>query len=221
MADRNSQVPICPIPWGKSSATWTRPNGLNIQKVRVPIGVIGIIYESRPNVTAMPPCSAPRLAMRRFCAGAVRALRATSAIRRGAGARRRKAGLPQDAIQLIPVTDREAVRVMCEMDQYMDCIVPRGGKGLIETVVRHARMPVIKHYDGICIMYIDAEADQEMAKAIVLNAKVQRPGVCNAIETVLVHAKARSNSLPRRARCWRKACSYGATSARSRALADE
>jgi glutamate-5-semialdehyde dehydrogenase len=108
----------------------------------------------------------------------------TAALARG-GAR---AGLPADAIQLIPTTDRDAVRVMCEMDQYMDCIVPRGGKGLIETVVQHARMPVIKHYDGICILFIDAAADLAMAESIVLNAKCQRPGVCNAIETVVVHA---------------------------------
>jgi glutamate-5-semialdehyde dehydrogenase len=97
------------------------------------------------------------------------------------------AGLPADAIILIPTTDREAVRVMCEMDQYLDCIVPRGGKGLIETVVSHARMPVIKHYDGVCIMYVDKDADLAMAESIVMNAKTQRPGVCNAIETVLVH----------------------------------
>jgi glutamate-5-semialdehyde dehydrogenase len=85
------------------------------------------------------------------------------------------------------MTDREAVRIMCEMDQYLDCIVPRGGKGLIETVVSHARMPVIKHYDGICIMYVDKDADLAMAESLVMNAKCQRPGVCNAIETVLVH----------------------------------
>ena len=98
-----------------------------------------------------------------------------------------RAGLPEDAILLVPVTDREAVRHLCEMDRYLDVIVPRGGKGLIETVVRHARMPVIKHYDGICIMYVDRAADLAMAREIVLNAKCQRPGVCNAIETVLVH----------------------------------
>jgi glutamate-5-semialdehyde dehydrogenase len=106
-----------------------------------------------------------------------------------------KAGLPEDAIVLIPVTDREAVRHMCEMDQYLDCIVPRGGKGLIEAVVSHARMPVIKHYDGICIMYVDKDADFAMAESIVMNAKCQRPGVCNAIETVLVHRDVAENFL--------------------------
>jgi gamma-glutamyl phosphate reductase len=98
-----------------------------------------------------------------------------------------KAGLPEDAVLLIPTTDREAVKHLCAMDKYLDVIVPRGGKGLIETVVSHARMPVIKHYDGICIIYVDRDADLAMAENIVINAKVQRPGVCNAVETVLVH----------------------------------
>jgi glutamate-5-semialdehyde dehydrogenase len=99
----------------------------------------------------------------------------------------RLAGLPGAAIQLIPVTDREAVRILCEMDSHLDCIIPRGGKGLIETVVQHARMPVIKHYDGVCALYVDEAADLTMARKITLNAKVQRPGVCNAIETLLLH----------------------------------
>jgi glutamate-5-semialdehyde dehydrogenase len=99
-----------------------------------------------------------------------------------------RAGLPADAIQLIPVTDREAVRVMCGMDQFMDCIVPRGGRGLIETVVSHARMPVIKHFDGVCVIYVDAAADLAMAERLLVNAKCQRPSACNAAETVLVHS---------------------------------
>jgi glutamate-5-semialdehyde dehydrogenase len=106
-----------------------------------------------------------------------------AALSRGAA----EAGLPADSVLLIPTTDREAVRHLCAMDRYLDVIVPRGGKGLIETVVSHARMPVIKHYDGICIMYVDRAADMQMAEELVLNAKAQRPGVCNAIETVLVH----------------------------------
>ena len=190
MADGVRQVAELPDPVGESIRDWTRPNGLHIQKKRVPIGVIGIIYESRPNVTADAAVLCAKTGNATILRGGSESIESNVAI---AGALSRggaKAGLPADAILLIPVTDREAVRHLCEMDQYLDCIVPRGGKGLIETVVRHARMPVIKHYDGICAMYVDAAADLAMAEALILNAKVQRPGVCNAIETVVVHASA-------------------------------
>ena len=188
MADGVRQVAALPDPVGESIRDWTRPNGLHIQKKRVPIGVIGIIYESRPNVTADAAVLCAKTGNATILRGGSESIESNVAI---AGALSRggaKAGLPADAILLIPVTDREAVRHLCEMDQYLDCIVPRGGKGLIETVVRHARMPVIKHYDGICAMYVDAAADLAMAEALILNAKVQRPGVCNAIETVVVHS---------------------------------
>lgn len=188
MADGIRQVADLPDPVGEIIRDWTRPNGLNIQKVRVPIGVIGIIYESRPNVTADAAVLCAKTGNATILRGGSESISSNVAIAAALARGGAKAGLPVDAIQLIPVTDREAVRVMCEMDQYMDCIVPRGGKGLIETVVRHARMPVIKHYDGICIMYVDAAADLQMAESIILNAKCQRPGVCNAIETVLVHS---------------------------------
>jgi glutamate-5-semialdehyde dehydrogenase len=188
MADGIRQVAELPDPVGEIIRDWTRPNGLRIQKVRVPIGVIGIIYESRPNVTADAAVLCAKTGNATILRGGSESIASNIAIAAALARGGAKAGLPQDAIQLIPVTDREAVRVMCEMDQFMDCIVPRGGKGLIETVVRHARMPVIKHYDGICIMYVDAAADLKMAESIVMNAKCQRPGVCNAIETVLVHA---------------------------------
>ena len=190
MADGIRQVADLPDPVGEKIRDWTRPNGLNIQKVRVPIGVIGIIYESRPNVTADAAVLCAKTGNATILRGGSESIASNVAIAAALARGGAKAGLPRDAIQLIPVTDREAVKVMCEMDQFMDCIVPRGGKGLIETVVRHARMPVIKHYDGICIIYVDEAADQEMAKSIVLNAKCQRPGVCNAIETVVVHANA-------------------------------
>ena len=193
MADGVRQVAALPDPVGESIRDWTRPNGLHIQKKRVPIGVIGIIYESRPNVTADAAVLCAKTGNATILRGGSESIESNVAI---AGALSRggaKAGLPADAILLIPVTDREAVRHLCEMDQYLDCIVPRGGKGLIETVVRHARMPVIKHYDGICAMYVDAAADLAMAEALILNAKVQRPGVCNAIETVVVHSAVLEN----------------------------
>lgn len=187
MADGVRQVAELPDPVGEIIKDWTRPNGLRIQKVRVPIGVVGIIYESRPNVTADAAVLCLKTSNATILRGGRESIASNIAIAKALSLGCADAGLPADAILLIPTTDREAVKVMCEMDQYMDCIVPRGGKGLIETVVSHARMPVIKHYDGICILTIDKDADLAMAESIVVNAKVQRPGVCNAIETVLVH----------------------------------
>jgi len=187
MAEGISEVAALPDPVGEILRDWTRPNGLRIQKKRVPIGVVGIIYESRPNVTSDAAVLCLKTGNATILRGGRESIHSNVAIAKALSAGCAAAGLPADAILLIPTTDREGVRVMCEMDQYLDCIVPRGGKGLIETVVSHARMPVIKHYDGICVMYVDKDADLAMAESIVLNAKVQRPGVCNAIETVLVH----------------------------------
>ncbi len=187
MADGIRQVVLLPDPVGETIRDWTRPNGLRITKIRVPIGVVGIIYESRPNVTSDAAVLCTKTGNATILRGGSESIHSNIAIAAALGRGGAKAGLPEDAIQLIPVTDREAVRHLCAMDKYMDVIVPRGGKGLIETVVSHARMPVIKHYDGICAVYVDKEADLEMAEKIIVNAKCQRPGVCNAIETILVH----------------------------------
>lgn len=200
MADGVRQVADLPDPVGESIKDWTRPNGLRIQKIRVPIGVVGIIYESRPNVTSDAAVLCLKTGNATILRGGRESIHSNLAIAKALAAGAAAAGLPGDAIQLIPMTDREAVKIMCEMDQYLDCIVPRGGKGLIEAVVSHARMPVIKHYDGICILYVDREADQAMAESIVLNAKVQRPGVCNAIETVLVHQEVAEQFITRTGR---------------------
>ena len=188
MADGVRQVADLPDPVGEIIKEWTRPNGLHIEKKRVPIGVVGIIYESRPNVTSDAAVLCLKTGNATILRGGSESIASNVAIAAALSRGCARAGLPGDAIQLIPVTDREAVRIMCGMDQFLDCIVPRGGKGLIETVVEHARMPVIKHYDGICIMYVDQAADLAMAESLVINAKCQRPGVCNAIETVLVHS---------------------------------
>ncbi len=188
MADGVRQVAELPDPVGEIIRDWTRPNGLRIQKKRVPIGVIGIIYESRPNVTADAAVLCAKTGNATILRGGSESIESNVAIAAALSRGGAKAGLPADAILLIPVTDREAVRVMCEMDQFLDCIVPRGGKGLIETVVRHARMPVIKHYDGICITYVAPSADLAMAREILINAKCQRPSACNAVETVLIHS---------------------------------
>jgi glutamate-5-semialdehyde dehydrogenase len=155
--------------------------------MRVPIGVIGIIYESRPNVTSDAAVLCIKTGNAVILRGGSESIHSNIAIAEALRAGLVNAGLPEDSIVLIPKTGRDAVRHMAEMDQHIDLIVPRGGRALIETVVSHARMPVIKHYLGLCIAYVDGDADLDMAVRIVVNAKTQRPGVCNAVETVLVH----------------------------------
>jgi glutamate-5-semialdehyde dehydrogenase len=187
MAAGIRQVAALPDPVGEVIREWTSPNGLRISKVRVPIGVVGIIYESRPNVTSDAAVLCTKTGNATILRGGSESIHSNLAIAAALQAGGARAGLPNDSVLLIPSTDRAAVRLMAEMDDYIDLIIPRGGKALIEAVVSAARMPVIKHSDGICIAYVDKEADLEMALEIVFNAKTQRPGVCNAIETVLVH----------------------------------
>jgi glutamate-5-semialdehyde dehydrogenase len=187
MADGVRQVAELADPVGQVIKEWTRPNGLRIAKVRVPIGVIGIIYESRPNVTSDAAVLCTKTGNATILRGGSESIRSNMAIAEALAAGAAEAGLPGDSVLLIPRTDREAVRLMAEMDKYIDLIVPRGGHALIEAVVSNARMPVIKHYHGVCITYVDKDADLEMAAEVVVNAKTQRPGVCNALETLLVH----------------------------------
>ncbi len=187
MAEGIRAVAALDDPVGGSLREWTRPNGLKINKVRVPIGVVGIIYESRPNVTSDAAVLCTKTGNATILRGGSEALRSNLAIAGALRAGAAATGLPADCIQLIGQADREAVRLLAEMDRYIDLIVPRGGTALIETVVRHARMPVIKHYHGLCILYVDRAADLAMAVDIAVDAKCRRPGVCNAIETVLVH----------------------------------
>ena len=181
------KVAALPHPVGQVLREWTQPNGLRFAKVRVPLGVIGFIYESRPNVT----CDAAGLCLKSGNAvilrGGSEALRTNVAIATALARGLTGAGLPAAAVQLIPVADRDTVRLLGEAVGVIDLLIPRGGRGLIETVVKHARIPVIKHYDGICALYVDRAADLAMAEEIALNAKCSRPGVCNAIETLLVH----------------------------------
>jgi glutamate-5-semialdehyde dehydrogenase len=187
MAEGIRQVASLNDPVGEILRTWTRPNGIEISKIRTPIGVIGIIYESRPNVTADAAVLCLKTGNAVILRGGSEALSSNLAIAQALQAGGAKAGLPEGAVQLIPTKDREAVKIMAAMNQFMDLIIPRGGHALIEAVVSAARMPVIKHYDGVCHVYVDSEADLEMAKEIVLNAKCQRPSACNAMETLLVH----------------------------------
>jgi glutamate-5-semialdehyde dehydrogenase len=174
-------------PVGQTISEWTRPNGLRIAKVRTPIGVIGIIYESRPNVTSDAAVLCIKTGNAVVLRGGSEALNSNQTIAEALQAGGASMGLPANAVQLIPTREREAVAIFAAMDQYIDLIIPRGGHSLIETVVSHARMPVIKHYRGICHVYVDEKADLEMAKRIAINAKCERPGVCNAMETLLVH----------------------------------
>ena len=187
MADGIRQVAALPDPVGQVITQWTRPNGLRISKVRVPIGVVGIIYESRPNVTSDAAVLCTKTGNATILRGGSESFRSNVAIAAALSRGAKRAGLPEDAILLVPTTDREAVKLMAGMDQFIDMIVPRGGHALIEAVVSAARMPVIKHYNGICVVYVDKDADLAMAEQIVVNAKTQRPGVCNAIESILVH----------------------------------
>ena len=187
MADGIRQIAGLTDPVGEILREWTRPNGIQISKVRTPIGVIGIIYESRPNVTSDAAVLCLKTGNAVILRGGSEAIASNLAIADALQAGGAKAGLPDHAVQLIPTTDREAVKIMAQMDEFMDVIIPRGGHSLIENVVAHARMPVIKHYHGVCHVYVDKEADLDMALDIAINAKCQRPGVCNAMETLLVH----------------------------------
>jgi glutamate-5-semialdehyde dehydrogenase len=187
MADGIRQVASLPDPVGEVLAAWTRPNGLRIEKKRVPIGVIGIIYESRPNVTSDAAALCFKSGNATILRGGREAIHSNVVIARALEAGGQNADMPPNCVQLISTTDREAVKVMCEMDDSLDLIIPRGGQNLIEIVVALARMPVIKHYDGVCHVYVDKGADLAMAEKIVLNAKCQKPAVCNAVESLLVH----------------------------------
>lgn len=191
------KVATLPDPVGEILGEWDRPNGIRIQQLRVPIGVIGIIYESRPNVTSDAAVLCLKSGNATILRGGSEAIHSNRALADALQSSGEEAGLPEGAIQLIPFTDRESVAVMAGMDQFLDLIIPRGGKGLIETVVSLARMPVIKHYDGICHAYIHPEADLEMAVGIVVDAKTQKPSVCNALETLLVDEAVAAEFLPR------------------------
>jgi glutamate-5-semialdehyde dehydrogenase len=198
------QVATLHDPCGEILTEVRRPNGMHIRQVRVPIGVIGIIYESRPNVTSDAAVLCLKSGNATILRGGSEAIHSNRAIAAALQKGGESAGLPAHAIQLVPFTDRESVVALAQMDRYLDLIIPRGGKGLIETVVSLARMPVIKHYDGICHTYIDQAADPAMAIRVSVNAKAQKPGVCNALETLLVHEAIAPTLLPSLAAAFRE-----------------
>ena len=197
MSEGVRQVAALPDPVGEEIERIKRPNGLDIRKVRVPIGVIGIIYESRPNVTV--DCAALCFKSGNACIlrGGKEAFHSNTALAGIIQQALSKSGLESTAVQIIPTVDRHALKALLELDQYVHCIIPRGGEGLINFVVQTARMPVIKHYKGVCSIYIDKAADPDLAESITVNAKCQRPGVCNAAENLFIHQDAAAALLPR------------------------
>ncbi len=181
------------------------PNGLKIYRMRVPIGVIGIIYESRPNVTVDASALTLKSGNAVILRGGSEAINSNLALAKVMADAIASAGLPASSVQLVPTTDREAVGEMLKMDDRIDLIIPRGGEALIRRVVENSTIPVIKHYNGICHVYVDSEADLNMAGEITFNAKVQRPGVCNAAETLLVDQAIAEKFLPKMLERLRKA----------------
>lgn len=196
MADGLEQIADLPDPVGEVLAAWDRPNGLNISRVRVPLGVIGIIYESRPNVTADAGGLCLKSGNAAILRGGSESFHSSSAILECLQAGLAEAGLTEGSIQLVPTTDRAAVGEMLTMTDYIDIIVPRGGKSLIERVQQESKIPVIAHLEGLCHTYVDGAADPEMARDIVVNAKMRRPGICGATETLLVDKSVAAQILP-------------------------
>ena len=183
-------------PAGKVIAEFTRPNGLKIAKVAVPLGVIGIIYEARPNVTVDAAGICLKAGNAVLLRGGKEAFNSNLALAAALDRGGQAAGLVAGAVQIVPWTDREAVQIMLKMDKYLSVIIPRGGESLIRAVVAGATMPVIKHYKGVCHAYLDKSCNLEQALDIVINGKCQRPGVCNALETVLVDSAAAATIVP-------------------------
>ena len=187
MSEGLKQVASLPDPIGDVTKMWKRPNGLSIGQIRVPLGVIGIIYEARPNVTLDAAVLCLKSGNSVILKGGSEAINSNCAITKVIQQSIVKSGLPEAAVQLIEVTDREAVNVMMKLNSYIDVIIPRGGAGLIQNVVQNSTVPVIQTGVGNCHIFVDSSADFKMAQDIIINAKVQRPAVCNAVETILIH----------------------------------
>ncbi|HEY4706972.1 MAG TPA: glutamate-5-semialdehyde dehydrogenase [Thermodesulfobacteriota bacterium] len=196
MAAGLREVAALPDPVGEVTKMWKRPNGLMVGRMRIPIGVIGIIYESRPNVTADAAGLCLKSGNAVILRGGSEAINSNTAIAKILNESCEAAGVLGRPIQVIPTTDREAVLEMLKLEEYIDLIIPRGGEGLIRFVVENSLIPVIKHYKGVCHVFVDESADIEMAERIAFNAKVQRPGVCNSMETLLVHKGIAERFLP-------------------------
>ena len=196
MAKGLEEVAALPDPVGEVVKMWKRPNSLLVGRMRIPLGVIAIIYESRPNVTidAAGLCFKSGNAV--ILRGGKEALNSNLALGEIFRETLKEFNIPEDVVQVVPTPERKLIEYMLELEEYIDLIIPRGGEGLIRFVTERARMPVIKHYKGVCHVYIDDEANLEMARIVAINAKCQRPGVCNAMETLLVHKNIAEKILP-------------------------
>ena len=199
------EVAALPDPVGAVTGMWVRPNGLKVGRQRIPLGVIGFIYESRPNVTVDAAALCLKSGNAVILKGGKEALNSNLALGQLMQDALAEAGVPQAAVQVIPSVAREATLELLKQDELVDLIIPRGGEGLIRFVTEHSRIPVLKHYKGVCHIFVDESADLDMAEEVCFNAKVQRPGVCNAMETMLVHAAAAPGFLPRMAARFRQA----------------
>ncbi|WOO39519.1 glutamate-5-semialdehyde dehydrogenase [Rubellicoccus peritrichatus] len=200
MAEGVRQVAALEDPVGEVLESKTRPNGLVIDKIRVPIGVVGIIYESRPNVTVDCAVLCLKSGNAAILRGGKEAFHTNTALAGYITQALELSGLPTDAVQIIPTTDRWALNELLKLDQYIHCIIPRGGESLIRFVAENSRIPVIKHYTGVCSVYVDKDADAELAESVVINAKTQRVSVCNTIENLFVHKDAATTLLPKLAK---------------------
>jgi len=190
------EVVQLPDPVGAVTSMWRRPNGLLVGRQRIPLGVIGFIYESRPNVTVDAAALCLKSGNAIILKGGKEAIRSNLILARLMAQALEAAGVPGAAVQVVPTTEREAVTELLKLDELVDLIIPRGGEGLIRFVAENSRIPVLKHYKGVCHIYVDADADLNLANEVCFNAKVQRPGVCNAMETMLVHEQVAPQFLP-------------------------
>lgn len=205
MADGLREVAALPDPVGEVSGMWKRPNGLLVGRVRIPLGVIGFIYESRPNVTVDAAALCLKAGNAVILKGGSEAFHSNIVLGKLLAEALSETRIPEKAVQVIPTTERAAVNALISLDDDVDVIIPRGGEGLIRFVTEHSRVPVLKHYKGVCHIYVDQSASFKMARDICFNAKVQRPGVCNALETLLVHEDTAPGFLPEMAKQYEKA----------------
>jgi glutamate-5-semialdehyde dehydrogenase len=196
MVDGLKDVEASKDPVGTMGPAWIRPNGLQIARMRIPLGVIGIIYESRPNVTVDAAGLCLKSGNAVILRGGSEAFHSNQALAAIISRALDHVGMPPKSVQVVPVRDRKAVLMLLNQEEFVDLIIPRGGEGLIRFVVENSKIPVLKHYKGVCHVYVDTDADLDMAQEISFNAKVQRPGVCNAMETLLVHHSAAESFLP-------------------------
>lgn len=196
MAQGLKEIAALPDPVGEVTKMWKRPTGLMVGRMRIPLGVIGFIYESRPNVTVDAAALCLKSGNTVILKGGSEAINSNLILEEILKEALEEKDLPQKAIQVIPTTDRKAVEILLNLEDYVDIVIPRGGEGLIRFVAGHSRIPVLKHYKGVCHVYVDEYADLKTASEVCFNAKVQRPGVCNAMETMLVHEKIAEDFLP-------------------------